>query len=368
MLDFSKINNVASRRKHSPRQRLAFKTLPAAQQGYSAIRLDIVTEEVVSAVSFGFDAQRKSATPSIHDRYENSYFTAGSREGQSSNGDRPAIILDIDKSTDMAFLTTPGSWRRIVMNLFANAMKYTTSGYIRISLTTKPARQKNGNKVHLVNFTIVDTGQGMSAEYLRDKLFKPFSQENNLVSGTGLGLSIVKQIVNSCNGKIKVESVQNKGTKISVSMYVEAHQSEPLQSTEELRVREVKQVAERTLGKSVCLLNSSNFSSGPGIRGSQEDLLEQALKKMCRNWFGFELLGETDSEGQTSDVYLIIEPNTEGARLDFSKFGVLGSKVNNQTKPILLVVCRSLQSKQEMMAAYTESLPSSCIVQYIVQP
>ena len=46
-----------------------------------------------------------------------------------------------------------------------------------------------------VELSVVDTGKGISQDFLKNQLFHPFSQENPLQTGTGLGLAIVSSIV-----------------------------------------------------------------------------------------------------------------------------------------------------------------------------
>ena len=66
---------------------------------------------------------------------------------------------------------------------------------------------------------VIDTGKGISKEFLKEHLFHPFSQENPLQTGTGLGLAIVNSIVRSesVNGKVDVWSSEGMGTEIRVS-------------------------------------------------------------------------------------------------------------------------------------------------------
>jgi signal transduction histidine kinase len=108
------------------------------------------------------------------------------------------VTLDVAPFVSWIVRSQPGALRRIVMNLLGNALKYTESGYIRVSLLQEKASS------HTVAFTlsVEDSGKGMSAKYQQTKLFAPFSQEDPFSSGTGLGLSIVKQIVESLKGKI----------------------------------------------------------------------------------------------------------------------------------------------------------------------
>jgi signal transduction histidine kinase len=87
---------------------------------------------------------------------------------------------------------------RVVANLIDNAIKYTDSGEILISL-----RQKNSE----LEFSVKDSGIGirLSSEQ-QYKLFERFYQENVSIPGAGVGLSICKTIVEAHGGKIWAES------------------------------------------------------------------------------------------------------------------------------------------------------------------
>lgn len=67
-----------------------------------------------------------------------------------------------------------------------------------------------------VNLVVTDTGQGISPEYLRTKIFTPFAQENSMAAGTGLGLSLVRSIVNMLGGEIDIKSTVDVGTVVTV--------------------------------------------------------------------------------------------------------------------------------------------------------
>ena len=81
------------------------------------------------------------------------------------------------------------------MNLFGNAQKYTTSGYIMVQLGMKdsvPSDRHGGEKSSgILSLHIRDTGKGMSSEYMERKVYHPFAQEDTFAPGIGLGLSIV---------------------------------------------------------------------------------------------------------------------------------------------------------------------------------
>jgi putative PEP-CTERM system histidine kinase len=65
--------------------------------------------------------------------------------------------------------------------------------------------------------TITDTGSGMTPDFVRDRLFKPFDSTKGL-TGMGIGAFESKQYILSLNGDIKVQSVQHQGTRITISL------------------------------------------------------------------------------------------------------------------------------------------------------
>lgn len=103
--------------------------------------------------------------------------------------------------------------RRILLNLFSNAVKYnkplgTLDVYVR-------EVRVEGDMVYL-EFKIADTGIGMSPEFVQNNLFKPFVQEHNdarsQYNGTGLGMAIVKELTEALNGEISVVSKLGEGS------------------------------------------------------------------------------------------------------------------------------------------------------------
>ena len=101
---------------------------------------------------------------------------------------------------------------QVYFNLLSNAVKFTPEGG-KISFHTD-IELLNNNKVKMKS-AISDTGIGMSEEF-QQRMFEPFSQENQVFKpigeSTGLGLSIVKRICDMMNMEISVKSELGKGT------------------------------------------------------------------------------------------------------------------------------------------------------------
>ena len=103
------------------------------------------------------------------------------------------IILDIEVN-DWFYKVQAGALRRVVMNIFGNAQKYTDSGYILVEVKMRKAKPVDRSTTWLQDILLIhirDTGRGMSSEYMERKLYHPFAQEDSFAPGVGLGLSIV---------------------------------------------------------------------------------------------------------------------------------------------------------------------------------
>lgn len=127
------------------------------------------------------------------------------------------ISLDIDLMDDrgISHLGDPHRLSQVLFNIVGNAIKFTHSGYVRV--TSQLARKEND--ICLVSFTIQDTGVGMDMAYLA-KVFEAFSQEDASITrkfgGSGLGLSIARSIVQIMGGTIHIESEKGKGTCVEI--------------------------------------------------------------------------------------------------------------------------------------------------------
>lgn len=94
----------------------------------------------------------------------------------------------------------------ILKQFIENAIKYTESGNIKISIT-------DINSVK-IKYTVSDTGLGIppdSLPYIFD-IFRKSENKNNFFGGTGIGLSIAKKSADLLNGKIEINSTPEKGT------------------------------------------------------------------------------------------------------------------------------------------------------------
>lgn len=116
---------------------------------------------------------------------------------------------------DENVLTDPLKLKQVLLNVVANAIKFTPSGgYVNLSLV-----QKDGYGSY--DFIVEDNGIGISKDF-QEHIFEQFAREAtstvSRVQGTGLGLSISKAIVDMMGGSITVESEPGKGSKFTISL------------------------------------------------------------------------------------------------------------------------------------------------------
>jgi len=120
--------------------------------------------------------------------------------------------------------------RQVVLNLLANAAKFTHAGEIRLS-----AAPAGGSGVEI---TVSDTGVGMSTSE-QDRIFDDFHQVSGSTTrpfgGIGLGLTLARHLCELLNGSIAVESTPAKGTRIALR-FPTATPMQPAPATEALRV------------------------------------------------------------------------------------------------------------------------------------
>jgi signal transduction histidine kinase/CheY-like chemotaxis protein/HPt (histidine-containing phosphotransfer) domain-containing protein len=117
----------------------------------------------------------------------------------------------IDPSVPQHLIGDPNRLRQILINLAANAVKFTSQGEVAVRVF-----KENETETHAcLRFTVSDTGIGISKEQC-NRLFKPFSQVDasttRTYGGTGLGLAISKKLVEMMDGRIGAESTEGRGS------------------------------------------------------------------------------------------------------------------------------------------------------------
>ncbi len=109
--------------------------------------------------------------------------------------------------------------KQILLNLVANAVKFTEQGTVKVGLSCKTYQGKES-----ICINVIDSGIGMSEEAQR-RIFERFVQADTSTTrkfgGTGLGMSITVNLIKMMGGNIDLRSVLNKGTTIRVLLPLE---------------------------------------------------------------------------------------------------------------------------------------------------
>jgi signal transduction histidine kinase len=129
------------------------------------------------------------------------------------------VSIENKVNGDASVLGDSDRLRQVLVNLVANALKFTPSGG-RVRITSEKVEDEGRR---MLKVTVADTGRGMDAAD-QQRLFRPFSQGRNVSEGvagskgTGLGLYIVKSIVDQHGGTIVVRSAPGEGTRVSFTV------------------------------------------------------------------------------------------------------------------------------------------------------
>lgn len=128
--------------------------------------------------------------------------------------------------------TDPIKLKQVLVNLLANALKFTEKGKVVFSVIKIDGGPQGSQRYE---FSVQDTGIGVAPQN-HELIFQDFRQEDDSISrvygGTGLGLSISKRIVASLGGQIQLESRLQHGSrfffKLDLPTITQSHKPEPV--------------------------------------------------------------------------------------------------------------------------------------------
>jgi CheY-like chemotaxis protein len=273
--------------------------------------------------------------------------------GTTEPTNTPKIDVSIHAAPqDWEFVLESGALRRVVMNVVGNALKYTQEGSVSLRLEIQRKTKGNNRQTNsdgagspMLGLTVSDTGQGISDEYLRSKIFTPFSQEDTLSPGTGLGLALVRDILRSLGGNISIKSQLGVGTTVKMTFpltepqqheLAEAHSSisDPLPRPSDL----IKRVRAELEGKTL------RFITARGLP-SKMPPSNHMIRHYLTEWFGMRI----QSEQSTIPVDLLVVDERH-----------LNLITNLEHQSLILVLCHRAPSARSTMTA-ANKLPSNTV-------
>jgi PAS domain S-box-containing protein len=129
-----------------------------------------------------------------------------------SNQKNLHLELNVEHNIPHYFWADTVRLKQILINLLANAVKFTEKGSIKLNVTL--VKQISSNKAK-IRFAVIDSGIGIQ-EKNKTKIFKAFSQEDNSTTkkfgGTGLGLTISNKLLGLMKSHLQLESEVGLGS------------------------------------------------------------------------------------------------------------------------------------------------------------
>ncbi|KAF2085461.1 hypothetical protein K490DRAFT_46548 [Saccharata proteae CBS 121410] len=369
VLDFAKVNSFHKKpggRKKSAAEPLAIEEAGPDRQKSdpealtSTVDLAALTEEVVEAIFAGHTWGASGSALSHPPAYS---MVSLPPDGVNQNPRRVRIILDIPHRSNWRFTTQHGAWRRVVMNIFGNAMKYTKQGFIRVSLHTSPQTSDDEDRPPAkVVLRVLDSGIGISSDFLRRGLYTPFRQEDSFASGIGLGLSIVRQIVEGSGGKIDIKSQIGRGTEVKVTLPMP--EGKILSRSPESSEENMAAVATRTLGLRACILESVPSGTcpdgGPSAMAEGQYQMSFSLVSALKHWFKMDAFTANDWTSVSADVIICLEPC-------FELLAAVRASQPPTRAPILIFIALDA-AKEATLRADPRIGSNESIVQIMTQP
>ncbi|KAI1136371.1 hypothetical protein F5Y05DRAFT_415140 [Hypoxylon sp. FL0543] len=372
LLDYAKINNLNRASSHlgSPGGRKTWKdTRSVAEPLSTNFDLALLLEEVVEAVFAGQTFRKinlrhhdpvDEATSHIKSIALDDSSTTEEQihSGSVKFSGKVFLVFHIQKLASWYLQGQTGGLRRVIMNVVGNAIKYCRTGCIDVSLE---AKQITPSDVE-VEFSVKDTGIGMTQNFLTNHLFKAFSQEDSFTPGTGLGLSITSQIVRNMNGQIRVDSEKGVGTHVNITFPMKTAAPGPYNGVQDDILREAMKAA---AGRKVCILDPL---LGEHSATGELPKLESSIATFCKEWFDMTVIeSKTVEADPDTALYIYAEPppieHLVRQHLKRKEMGDTGKEA------ALLIICTNAFEAAALRAAGIKDLISlGRIIEVISQP
>ncbi|OQD96016.1 hypothetical protein PENSOL_c017G11111 [Penicillium solitum] len=343
LLDYCKINNLVTTQSVS-----VTNTEDSGTTLVSDFNLDSLVEEVAVILHTGRKVPGPISSLASETAIATSAFEPTPR--LTRNEDELSVIVNIEQSSSWNIRSVAGAWRRIVMNILSNAMKWTQTGLIEVSLSQAAAQTQADT--HLVHLRVTDTGQGISQDFLRNSAFSPFAQEDALSEGVGLGLSIVHKLVTFLGGDLKIKSEIGVGTQVDV--YIPAQRPKdhvPAKLFDDLSLLGIQRHKDSL---KACLIGFNGYpdltETPTGILSSDAKRrlsIQSTLANVFKVQLGWHIILAESLEKGEGDIAVIEEakfnamlnnqsPSTISAGHHFKFFIVLASATSSLAHPLPL--------------------------------
>ncbi|MDR2169004.1 MAG: response regulator [Planctomycetaceae bacterium] len=221
------------------------------------------------------------------------------------------FFIDVDPQLPQCLIGDNVRVRQILANLLSNATKYTKHGFVKLRMWGITS-----NKKLLFYLSVQDTGSGIKEED-KSRLFETFRKfdvyKNREIEGTGIGLALTRQLCESMNGSISVESTYGEGSTFTVMI-----------------AQEIPDYVEPFV----------NIKIDPSLRVVVCDPNREELKIWAKILQSFNIDYILVASFSEFEFLLNSDPNTHYF-LDSRVFRLSGSRIQNQKNNITIIADRN---------------------------
>jgi len=250
------------------------------------------------------------------------------------------LILETAPEVPPRLLGDQTRVRQVITNLTGNAIKFTESGHVLVTIGAQPAE---GNARVMLTVSVQDTGVGVP-EARRNSLFAPFTQADVSITrrygGTGLGLAITRQLVELMGGQVGFESEEGKGSTFWFRIPLEvAAASSALRATSSgvLPTRadaRILYVDDHPVNRRIFLANAARWGVDCEVAESASEGLEKltasgsfgivVIDNMMPGMDGLEMIRRVRLDSRLDDLRIVLYSSSGGVEsaVDYAELGI----------------------------------------------
>lgn len=227
----------------------------------------------------------------------------------------------------------------VVNNLMSNAIKYTPSGYIKLSLSYD---------MKTIGLSVEDTGYGIEKEAL-PHIYDRYYQANgkHQASGTGIGLALVKSLADLHEAKLSVESNKGEGSKFTFTLDINNTYPNALHKDDEILANNSSKQAETQEEKTLKTQEEQRpllliVEDNSDIRQYIDDSLQEDYRiiQACNGKEGKEMAFSQIPDIIISDIMM---PEMDGIQMT----KILKEDIRTSHIPIILLTAKTSVNDQE---------------------
>jgi len=243
------------------------------------------------------------------------------------------LIFDYHPNCPRYFMGDPSRLRQVFANLIGNAVKFTSNGFIGLSVNCI-----KDTKGDFLRIEVKDTGLGLKTKAIKH-LFDEFTQADATTTrkygGTGLGLAITKKLVMLMGGEIGVDSVYGEGSTFWINIqFPEAEAPEPL-STVSLNNTKILYVDENEDNQTIFKRILDHMEADVSIASDASKVYEELCAAVAKEEpYDIAVIDHNLSDRNVLDLGIEIRKNTDLNDLKLLLFSSIGKKgdTNNFSK------------------------------------